>query len=80
MPLVAKTLRIGIRNGGKHPNLFDSDPRLHSRIPSDSVEFQALAGAENRPKAHDMHQNVHQKQAFAGNRRKTGAIPPYPCL
>jgi hypothetical protein len=28
MPLVAKTLRMGFRNGGKRPNLFDSDPRL----------------------------------------------------
>jgi hypothetical protein len=30
MPLVAKTLRMGLENGGKCPNLFDSDPRLQT--------------------------------------------------
>ena len=28
MPLVAKTLRMGIGNSGKRPNPSDSDPRL----------------------------------------------------
>jgi hypothetical protein len=32
MPLVAKTLRMGIGNSGKRPNLFDSDPRLQFQL------------------------------------------------
>jgi len=35
MPLVAKTLWMGVENGGKCPNLSDSDPRL---------QFQTLFG------------------------------------
>jgi hypothetical protein len=52
MPLVAKTLRMGVGNCGKQPNLSDSDPRLHSQL----LEQKGLRGQGVR----NGHQNGHQ--------------------